>query len=82
MYSQATARIPLDELVSYKFPINREVKQGDPNSTKLFPAVMEEIFKKADTSEGINLYEEHLTNLTFADGVALFKEETKQTESQ
>ena len=42
LYSQATARIHLDYLVSNKFPINRRVKQGNPLSSKLFTAVMEE----------------------------------------
>ena len=41
---------------------------------------MEEIFKKADTSEGINDDGEHLQNLRYAENVALFNKETKQTE--
>ena len=79
-YSQATARIHLDKLVSDEFHIHRGVKQGDPLSPKLFTAVMEEVFKKADISEGVNVDGENLTNLRFADNVALFNETTKQME--
>ena len=41
---------------------------------------MEEVFKKADISEGDNVDGENLTNLRFADDVALFNETTKQME--
>ena len=76
IYSQATARICLDKLVSDEFPINRGVRRGDPLSPKLYTAVMEEVFKKADISEGISVGGENLTNLRFANDVALFKEKT------
>ena len=39
---------------------------------------MEEVFKKADISERIHVDGENLTNLRFADDVALFDEKTKQ----
>ena len=78
IYNQATARVHLDKLVSTEFPIHRGVRQGDPLSLKLFTAVMEGVFKKADISEGVNVDGENLTNLQFADDVALFKETTKQ----
>ena len=55
IYSQATARIHLDKVVSDEFPIHRGVRQGDPLSPELVTAVMEEVFKKADISEGINI---------------------------
>ena len=77
IYSQATARIHLDKLVSDDFPINREVRQGDPLSPKLFTAVMEEVFKKACISKGINVGEESLTNLRFTDDVTLFQRKKK-----
>ena len=38
------------------------------------------VFKKADISEGGNVDGENLTNLRFADDVALFNETTKQME--
>ena len=41
---------------------------------------MEEVFKKADISEGINVDGEKLTNLRSADNAALFNEKTKQME--
>ena len=55
IYNQATARVHLDKLVSTEFPVHRGVRQGDPLSPKLFTAVMEEVFKKADISEGVNV---------------------------
>ena len=68
--------------MSNEFPINREVRQGDSLSPKLFTVVMEEVFEKADVSEGINVDGENLTNLRFADDVALFNENTKQVKKQ
>ena len=41
---------------------------------------MEEVFKKVEISEGVNVDGEKLTNLRFADDVALFNETTKQME--
>ena len=72
IYSESTARIHLDNLVSDKFPINRGVRQRDAFSPKLFTSVTEEIFKSAEISKGINVHGEHLTNLRFADHAALF----------
>ena len=80
IYNQATARIHLDELVSTEFQIHRGVRQGDPLSPKLFTAVMEEVFKKAEISEGVNVDGENLSNLRFADDVALLNETSKQME--
>ena len=42
---------------------------------------MEEVFKKADISERVNVDGENLTNLRFADDVAFFNETTKQMET-
>ena len=80
IYNQATARVHPDKSVSTEFPIHRGVRQGDPLSPKLFTAVMEEVFKKADISEEVNVDGENLTNLRIADDVALFNETTKQME--
>ena len=68
--------------MSTEFPVHRGVRQGDPLSPKLFTAVMEEVFKKADICEGVNVDGENLTNLRFADDVALFNETTKQMEKR
>ena len=54
------------------------MRQGDPTSPKLFTAVIEEIFKKADLDEGINIDGERLQNLRFADDVALVTKTTKE----
>ena len=43
IYSQTTARIHLDNILSDKFPVNGGVRQGDPILPRLFTAVMEEI---------------------------------------
>ena len=80
IYNQATARAHLDKLVSTEFPVHRGVRQGDPLSPKLFTAVMEEVFKKADISKGVNVDGENLSHLRFADDVALFNETIKQME--
>ena len=80
IYNQATARVHLDKLVSTEFQIHRGVRQGDPLSPKLFTAVMEEVFKKAEISEGVNVDGENLSNLRFTDDVALLNETTKQME--
>ena len=57
-----------------------QCSQGDSLSPKLFTAVMEEVFKKADISEGVSVNGENFTNLRFTDNVALFNETTKQME--
>ena len=77
IYSQATAWIHLDKLVSYEFPKNRGVRQGDTLSRKLLPAIMEEVFEKADISKGISVDGENVTNLRFADDVAFFNKKNK-----
>ena len=41
---------------------------------------MEQVFKKAEISEGVNVDGENLSNLRFADDVALLNETTKQME--
>ena len=56
------------------------MRQGDPISPKLFTAVIEEIFKKADLDKGINIDGERLQNLRFADDVALVTKTTKEME--
>ena len=64
--------------MSDKFPINRGTRQRDPLSPKLFIAVTEEVSKKTDISERINVDGGNLTNLRSADAVALFNEKPKR----
>ena len=80
LYKGATARVQQDNHVSEPFAIERGVRQGDPISPKLFTAVIEEIFKKADLDKGINRDGERLQNLGFADDVALVTKTTKEME--
>ena len=78
IYKRATARVHLDNHVSEPFAIGRGVRQGDPMSPKLFTAVIEEIFKKADLDKGINIGGERLQNLRFANDIALVTKTTKK----
>ncbi|GFO20141.1 endonuclease-reverse transcriptase [Plakobranchus ocellatus] len=71
IYRNASARVHIDNLESEPFPILRGVRQGDPISPKLFTAAIEMIFRKADLEHGLNVDGETLTNLRFADDVAL-----------
>ncbi|GFR92551.1 endonuclease-reverse transcriptase [Elysia marginata] len=82
IYKNATARIHIDNLRSEPFPVNRGVRQGDPISPKLFTAAIEELFKKSELSNGINIDGEILTNLRFASDVALLTESTSLMEEQ
>ena len=48
IYKNASARIHLDNHISEPFRIEREVRQGDPKSPKLFTAAMEIVFQRAE----------------------------------
>ena len=89
IYRNASAKIHLDNHISDSFNINRGVRQGDPISPKLFTAAIEEIFKtvyidndKDEKKYGINIEGEYLTDLRFADDVALCTETEEDMESQ
>ena len=79
LYHDLTAVVKTDKL-SKRFAIERGVKQGDPLSSLLFNALLEDIFHKLKLqwscrSYGIQLGHTHasrLTNLRFADDVLLF----------
>jgi hypothetical protein len=75
LYSEATARIQMDNQSSATFNLGRGVKQGDPLSPKLFNCLLEYLFKNLNWKEkGIAINEKWLSNLRFADDVALFSE--------
>ena len=82
IYFNATARIHIDGMESEPFPIKRGVRQGDPISPKLFTAAIEDIFRKAELTDGIDMDGETLTDLRFADDVALLTKTPQQMESQ
>ena len=82
-YTGATARVHMDSQVSEEIPIPRGVRQGDPISPKLFTATIQEVFKNAQLEEkGINIDGEKLSNLRFADDVALTTEDVRDREQQ
>ena len=73
----------MDNQVSEETPIPRGVSQGDPISPKLFTATIQEVFKNAQLEEkGINIDGEKLSNLRFADDVAVTTEDVTDTEHQ
>ena len=71
----------MDNQASEEIPILRGVRQGDPISPKLFTATIQEVFKNAQPEEkGINIDGEKLSNLRFADDVALTTGDVKDME--
>ena len=67
----ASARVHLDKHTSESFPIERGVRQGNPISPKLVTAAIEQVFQKSNLQTGSEIYGENLTDLHFADDVAL-----------
>ena len=80
-YSQATARIRLDNLVSGKAPVLKEVGQGDPVSPKLFHCCNVRNLAEGDISHRINVDGIRLTKLRLANDLNLFDEKTKMERS-
>ena len=69
--------------MSQTVEIFKGVRQGDAFSPKVFIATMEAIFKKMSLEErGINIHCEKLTDLRFADDVALIASTVKDMEIQ
>ena len=59
------------------------MRQEDPISPKLFTATIQDVFKNAQLEDkGINIDGEKLSNLRFADDVALTTEEVRDMEHQ
>ena len=83
IYTDATAKIHIENDVSKPINIERGVRQGDTISPKIFTAAMEDIFKKLNLQErGLNVDGEKLTDLRFADDVALITTSVKDMEVQ
>ena len=83
MYTDATAKIHIENDVSKTINIERGVRQGDTISPKIFTTAMEDIFKKLNLQErGLNVDGEKLTDLRFADDVALIATSVKDMEVQ
>ncbi|GBP28736.1 Retrovirus-related Pol polyprotein from type-1 retrotransposable element R2 [Eumeta japonica] len=75
IYSHSKERIQL-EVLGDEFRIGRGVRQGDPLSTKLFSAVLENIFRKLDWDQyGLSIDGRKLNQLRFADNIVLFERE-------
>ena len=80
LYAGQTSQVLVDSMLSRKFEVQRGTKQGDPLSTLLFNAVLEDIFREIRprwTSKRYGLEmsvgsTRHLSNLCFADDVVLF----------
>ena len=82
-YTGATTRVHIDSQVSEEITILRGVRQGDPISPKLFTATIQKVFKNSQLEEkGINIDGEKLSNLRFADVVALTTEDVRDMEHQ
>ena len=83
IYTEATAKIHMENQTSEEIKILRGVRQGDPISPKLFTAAIEQIFKNSDLKpRGIDIDGEKLTDLRFADDVALTTNSVKDMEIQ
>ena len=82
-YTDATAGGHMDNQVSEEIPLLRGVRQGDPISPILFTATTQEVFEIAHLEEkSINIDREKLSNLRFADDVALTTDDVKDMEHQ
>lgn len=80
IYRDAKAYVNLDRKGPL-FAINKGVKQGDPLSSCLFNAVLEEIFKELDwEGRGMKIDGKWLNHLRFADDIVLLSENKDEVE--
>ena len=83
IYTDATAKVHIEKQMSDEIKILRGVRQGDPISPKLFTASIEEAFKNCELEKrGIDIDGEKLTDLRFADDVALTTNSVEDMEVQ
>ena len=83
MYTDVTARIHINEQVSEEIKILKGVRQGDPLSPKLFTATIQDAFRKKELEErGLNIDGENLSELRFADDIALITTTVRNMEEQ
>ena len=69
-YRGGTAQIRTESL-SEKINILKGVRQGETLSPILFTSAVEEIFKRVEIEDGVNINGERLSNLRFADDIIL-----------
>ena len=73
----------MDNQVSEEIPILRDVRQGDLIFPKFFTATIQEVFKNAKLEDkGFNIDGEKLSNLRFAEDVALATKDVKDIDHQ
>ena len=83
IYTGTTVRVHnMDNQVSEKIPILRGVRQEDPISPKLFTATIQEVFKMLSYRRKEYYRWRKLSDLRFADDVALTTERVKDMERQ
>ena len=78
-YRGGTAQIRTESL-SDKINILKGVRQGDTLSPILFTLAVEEIFKRVEIEDGVNINGERLSNLRFTDDITLFAESVEGLE--
>ena len=83
IYTDATARFHINEQVSEEIKILKGVRQGDALSPKLFTATIQDAFRKIELEErGLNIDGENLSELRFADDIALITTTVRNMEEQ
>ncbi|MCJ3464053.1 hypothetical protein LNY58_26555, partial [Klebsiella pneumoniae] len=67
---------------SSKIPIRKGVRQGDTISPVLFTACLQEVFRTLDWEQvGVRVNGEYLSNLRFADDIALLSNSGDELQS-
>lgn len=81
VYDKCRAKVLL-ERGSLEYPVRRGVRQGDPISPKLFPAVLETVFRSLEwNNKGVKIDGEFLSHLRFADDIVVFAKKAKHLET-